>query len=188
MKKLYVPKNALDPVAEFFQGESEDNYEEEDEVTKPVAPAVMPQGLLDFDLNEANKHVEELVPKPAPIVSHITISKKDEVEKKKPSEDLLAMFEEDSKKSKLPATKGAAVIYTAPNKYAALEFVQGTTVANNVYNIYNTYNMNISTGPNINYRYPQAKKEVTYQYAQPKSSMIPKTEDNKFKDILPDDF
>jgi len=192
VKRSYAPKNALDPVAEFFQSESEGNYEEEDKpkVAKAVTPVVIPKGLLELDFNG---HVEELLPKSTPVVSHSTISTKDEVEKKKLSEDFLAMFEEDSKKNKTSATsvKGTSTSYMAPNKYAALDFVQAPAVANNVYNIYNTYNMNISTGPNINYRYPpnnMPKKEVTYQCAQYNSNTMPKTEDNKFKDILPDDF
>lgn len=182
----------MDPVTEFSQRESEGNYEEEDKpkVTKAVTPIAIPKGLLELDFNG---YVEELVPKSTPAVSHSTISTKDEVEKKKPSEDLLATFEEDSKKNKTPATsiKGMSSNYVVPNKYAALDFLQAPTVASNVYNIYNTYNMNISTGPNINYRYPpknMPKKEVTYQYAQYNSNTMAKTEDNRFKDILPDDF
>lgn len=195
VKRLYVPKNALDPVADFFQSGS-DEVEESGVDSEPVAPAVIPSGLLDFDLDGTNNaHMETSATQPVPINQHITITVKAEGEKARPNEDLLAMFEEDTKKD---TQKEAAAFnvqakqtnYMVPNKYAALDYVQPSAVNNNVYNIYNTYNMNINTGPNINYRHPpnvQAKprKEVTYQYVKP---ALPKPEDNAFKNILPDDF
>lgn len=191
MKRLYAPKNALDPVTEFFQGES-DEVEQGEADVKPTAPIKMPTGLLDIDLiGNNNEDVEEIILRPAPVVSRVAISTTNETEKK-PNEDLLAMFEEDTKKT--TTTMKPKTNYVVPNKYAALDFVQGPVVGNNVYNIYNTYNMNINTGTSINYRYPtnvsnKPKKEVTYQYVQPKPSpMTSNTQDNVFKDILPDDF
>eukprot|EP00826_Nyctotherus_ovalis_P011450 TRINITY_DN12984_c0_g1_i6.p2 TRINITY_DN12984_c0_g1~~TRINITY_DN12984_c0_g1_i6.p2 ORF type:complete len:162 (+),score=27.72 TRINITY_DN12984_c0_g1_i6:660-1145(+) len=156
----------------------------------------MPSELLDFDLDETgNAHVGTPDIQPIPINQHITISVNAEKEKVKPNEDLLAMFEEDTKKD---SKKEAAVFsmqakqanYIVPNKYAALDYIQPPNVNNNVYNIYNTYNMNINTGPNISYRHPpnvqnKPRKEVTYQYVKP---TLPKPEDNAFKNILPDDF
>lgn len=168
VKRLYAPKNALDPVTEFFQGESDEIEQGEAEV-KPTASMKMPTGLLDIDLIGSNdEHVEEIILKPAPTSSHVTVSTRNEAEKK-PNEDLLAMLEEDTKNTTTTiTTKKPVTNYVAPNKYAALDFVQGPVIGSNVYNIYNTYNMNISTGPSINYRYPaninnKPKKEVTYQ-------------------------
>ena len=193
MKKLYAPKGNIDPAAEFRQkkenGELEPVAESQPE---PVAEEPAPQPkeiapeLLDLEFGSGNN-----------------------VAKEKANADLLAMFGSDTKFTSPAAVttnttvppvkekpKPAAVVpkqvpIVQPNKYAVFDFVQGPTISNNVYNIYNNVNMNISAAPSFGYGQNSTAMphivqfQPTYQPAPPAKTY---SDDKAFKDILPKDF
>jgi len=203
-RRLFAPRDTLDPAAEYLEkkknGEEipepkSEKIAEEPPKIEPVKsePKVAPE-LLDFDFGTNPK----------------------ENPKEKAQADLFAAFEKDFSKT---ATKPSSAIQPkliptmpktaqnnakpnvfmtnnqpfVPNKYAALDFVQGPIISNNVYNIYNNVSMNISAGPGFNMPQPNRVNQPPIQQFvqfQPTYSIPPKSDSNDkaFKDILPSDF
>ncbi len=201
VKRLYAPKDTLDPAAEYLEKRKNGIVVEptpaaevpEPEVAPPAQPKEIAPELLDLDFGAGKGAAGEA----------------------KGKSDLFSVFGDGfgsgtKTAAAEPTTKPApaatpvkpgvappAVMQKTvpqprpmiqPNKYAALDFVPGPMYSTNVYNIYNNVNMNISAGSGFGYG---AQPPVGIQF-QPTYSMpaIPKSDanDKAFKDVLPKDF
>lgn len=210
VKKIYAPKNVADPATEFLEGgnEKEEKEEEKDEEKEEEEPVEEPQqtaqpkaGLLDFDLEGDNK--AELAPDLKADSTDFDFSFKGPektIPKTQPKSDLLSIFDDEPKKASAPVISkpqdnfGYKNPISVPrpmigNKYAALDFVQAPIINNNVYNIYNNYNMNISSGSTFSAKPNANGAPIPYQFNKPKPRPYPEQKsESLFKDVLPDDF